>query len=179
MPTVDGADNRDNAYGGPLMSYTVEGLEQFQLSTSLFNATDGRGAGAALQMVTKSGTNQLHGSAFGYERDRKLSAKDYFTKRAGTDKVPFSRQQYGGSVGGPIKQDKVWFFASFREWGSERQGAGKFWNLTQGTMFYTPDPDRPATGYEWYESKATRVTWRASERNKFNFFADVADEDQR
>ncbi|PYR74181.1 MAG: hypothetical protein DMF87_23555 [Acidobacteria bacterium] len=95
IPTVDGADNRDNSYGGPLMSYTVEALEQFQLSTSLFNATDGRGAGAALQMVTKSGTNLLHGSAFGYERDRKLSAKDYFTRRAGTDKVPFSRQQYG------------------------------------------------------------------------------------
>src|ERR1051326_8408752 len=112
IPTVDGADNRDNAYGGPLMSYAVGGLEQFQLSTSLFNATDGRGAGAALQMVTKSGTNQLHGSAFGYERDRKLSAKDYFTARAGTDKVPFSRQQWGGSVGGPIVRNRMFFFAA-------------------------------------------------------------------
>jgi hypothetical protein len=115
IPTVDGADNRDNQYGGPLMSYTVEGLEQFQLSTSLFNATDGRGAGAALQMVTKSGTNQLRGSIFGYERDRKLSAKDYFTKRAGTDKVPFSRQQYGGSVGGPIMKNRMFFFGAIEK----------------------------------------------------------------
>ena len=115
IATVDGADNRDNAYGGPLMSYTVEGLEQFQLSTSLFNATDGRGAGAALQMVTKSGTNQLHGSAFGYERDRKLSAKDYFTRRAGTDKVPFSRQQYGGSGGGPVIQNRMFFFGAIEK----------------------------------------------------------------
>jgi hypothetical protein len=112
IPTVDGADNRDNQYGGPLMSYTVEGLEQFQLSTSLFTAGDGRGAGAALQMVTKSGTNQLHGSAFGYERDRKLSAKDYFTAKAGTEKVPFSRQQYGGSLGGPIVKNRMFFFGA-------------------------------------------------------------------
>ena len=54
----------------------------------------------------------------------------------------------------------------------EGQGAGKFWNLTQGTMFYTPDPDRPATGSEWYESKAVRITWQASPKNKFNFLVD-------
>ena len=66
-------------------------------------------------MVTKSGTNQFHGSAFGYERDRKLSAKDYFTKRAGTDKVPFSRQQYGGSVGGPIIQNRMFFFGAIEK----------------------------------------------------------------
>ena len=59
-----------------------------------------------------------------------------------------------GLGGRPDQRDKIWFFALFREWGSERQGAGKFWNLTQGTMFYTPDLDRPATGYEWDESKA-------------------------
>ena len=64
MPTVDGADNRDNQYGGPLMSFTTESLEQFQLATSQFTAADGRTAGAALTMVTKSGTNVFHGSGF-------------------------------------------------------------------------------------------------------------------
>ena len=112
IPTVDGADNRDNQYGGPLMSFTTEGIEQFQLSTSQFTAADGRGAGAALTLVTKSGTNALHGSVFGYERDRKLSAKDYYTKESGTDKVPFSRQQFGGSVGGPIIKNRMFFFGA-------------------------------------------------------------------
>src|SRR5262245_29974238 len=64
VPTVDGADNRDNNYGGPLMSFTTESLEQFQLATSQFTATDGRTGGASVTLVTKSGTNAFHGSGF-------------------------------------------------------------------------------------------------------------------
>ena len=77
---VDGADNRDNHYSGPLLTFTTESLEQFQLASSQFTAADGRTGGAAVTLVTKSGTNLLHGSAFGYERDQKLTAKDFFTK---------------------------------------------------------------------------------------------------
>src|SRR5690349_499928 len=62
---VDGADNRDNHYSGPLMSFTTESLEQFQLASNQFSAADGRSSGAAISLVTKSGTNQLHGTAFG------------------------------------------------------------------------------------------------------------------
>ena len=69
--TVDGADNRDNHYSGPLMTFTTESLEQFQLASSQFTAADGRTGGAAVTLVTKSGTNVLHGSAFVYERDQK------------------------------------------------------------------------------------------------------------
>jgi hypothetical protein len=112
IPTVDGADNRDNHYGGPLMSFTTESLEEFQLATSQFNASDGRTAGAALSMVTKSGTNLLHGSAFVYERDKSLTAKDYFTRQADAEEVPFSRQQFGGSIGGPILRNRVFFFGA-------------------------------------------------------------------
>ena len=78
----------------------------------------------------------------------------------------------GFTLGGPIKKDRLWFYGSFREWGNERQAANKFYNLTQGTPFYTADLSRPAFAKEWYESKAVRVTWRASEKHKFNFFAD-------
>jgi len=95
-----------------LMSYTSEGLEQFQLATSQFNAADGRSGGAALAILTKSGTNVFHGSAFLFERDRKLSAKDFFTRQANADKVPFSRQQFGGSIGGPIVRNRVFFFGA-------------------------------------------------------------------
>jgi type 1 fimbria pilin len=124
IPTVDGADNRDNHYSGPLMSFTTESLEQFQLASSQFTASDGRTSGAAISLVTKSGTNQLHGSGFIYERDRRLTAKDYFTKAANcantTDpscgmKAPFSRQQFGGSVGGPIMKNKMFFFGAIEQ----------------------------------------------------------------
>jgi hypothetical protein len=116
IPSVDGADNRDNHYGGPLMSFSTESLEQFQLATSQFTAADGRTGGAAVTMVTKSGTNLLHGSAFVFARDRALTSKDYFTEQSNGEKVPFSRQQFGGSIGGPIVQNKAFFFAAVEQW---------------------------------------------------------------
>jgi hypothetical protein len=112
IPSVDGADNRDNQFGGPLITFSTEALEQFQLATSQFNAADGRTGGAALTMVTKSGTNVFHGSAFGFGRSDKLATKDFFTKEANRDKVPFSRQQFGGSAGGPIVRNRGFFFGS-------------------------------------------------------------------
>jgi hypothetical protein len=117
---VDGADNRDNHYSGPLLTFTTESLEQFQLASSQFSAVDGRTGGAAVTLVTKSGTNALHGSLFGYERDRKLTSKDYFTRQANGQKAPFSRQQYGGSVGGPILRNRMFFFGALEQQSEER-----------------------------------------------------------
>jgi Carboxypeptidase regulatory-like domain/TonB dependent receptor len=115
IPTVDGADNRDNHYSGPLMSFTTESLEQFQLASNQFSAADGRSSGAAISLVTKSGTNQLHGTVFGYERDRKLTSRDYFTEQANGTKTPFSRQQFGASGGGPIVRNKMFFFGAIEQ----------------------------------------------------------------
>jgi carboxypeptidase family protein/TonB-dependent receptor-like protein len=122
-PTVDGADNRDNHYSGPLLSFTTESLETFQLASNQFSAADGRSSGAAVSLVTKSGTNQLHGTAFGYERDRKLTSKDYFTRQANGTKSPFSRQQFGGSFGGPIIKNRMFFFGAAEQ---QRQHQGIF-----------------------------------------------------
>jgi hypothetical protein len=114
-PTVDGADNRDNHYSGPLMSFTTESLEQFQLASSQFSAADGRTGGAAVSLVTKSGTNLVHGSVFGYERDKSLTGKDYFQKQANGEKPPFSRQQFGGSIGGPIIRNRMFYFGAIEQ----------------------------------------------------------------
>jgi hypothetical protein len=123
IPTVDGADNRDNHYSGPLMSFTTESLEQFQLASNQFSAADGRSSGAAISLVTKSGTNQLHGTVFGYERDRKLTSTDYFARQANAPKTPFSRQQFGGSAGGPIIKNKMFFFGAIEQ---QQQHQGYF-----------------------------------------------------
>ena len=96
----------------PLLAYSTEAIEQFQLATSQFNAADGRTGGAALTMVTKSGTNVFHGSAFVFGRSDKMTAKDFFTAEADRDKTPFSRQAFGGSVGGPIMRNRAFFFGA-------------------------------------------------------------------
>ena len=113
IPIVDGADNRDNRYGGALLTFTTEALEQFQLATSQFNAADGRTGGAALTMVTKSGTNLLSGSAFTFVRDDAMTAKDHFTKVQNAAEIPFSRKQWGGSIGGPIVRNRTFFFGAY------------------------------------------------------------------
>jgi hypothetical protein len=112
VPTVDGGDNRDNIVGGPLLNFTVEGIEEFQVASHQFSAADGRTGGAAVTILTKSGTNTLRGSGFLLARDRALTAKDYFTARDNLPELPFSRQQFGGSVGGPIVPNRAFFFAA-------------------------------------------------------------------
>jgi hypothetical protein len=121
--SVDGADNRDNHYSGPLLTFTTESLEQFQLASSQFSAVDGRTGGAAVTMVTKSGTNAFHGSLFGYQRNEKMRSKGFFEEQADGDKPPFSRQQFGGSVGGPIAQNRMFFFGALEQ---QREDKGTF-----------------------------------------------------
>ena len=114
--TVNGVDDKDNTVGGPVMQLPLEAVQEFNISTQRFSAANGRSEGAALNLVTKSGENQLHGSLFLFERDTSLNANDYFSKQNKSDTAPYSRQQYGGSFGAPIKKDQTFaFFAIERQ----------------------------------------------------------------
>ncbi len=120
--TIDGGDNKDNAVGGILQNFSMEGIQEFALSTQRFSAANGRSGGALLSVVSKSGSNNYHGSVFGFFRDDALNANapqllaeanpDLFPDPADAVKPPFSRQQFGGSIGGPIKKDKAFFFGT-------------------------------------------------------------------
>ena len=119
--TVDGGDNKDNAVGGILQNFSMEGIEEFALSTQRFSAANGRSGGALLSVISKSGTNEIHGSLFLFERDDALNANapallakanDQIFAPGDAVKPPFSRQQFGGSIGGPIKKDKAFFFGT-------------------------------------------------------------------
>jgi hypothetical protein len=149
--------------------------EEVTLSTSGISA-ESNADGVVANMVPKEGGNSFRGQVSGLFSGSKLqmaNLTDELRERGLTTTNEVVRVWDATfTLGGPIKRDKIWFLGLFREWGTEGQGAGKFWNLTQGTMFYTPDPDRPATGSEWYESKAVRITWQASPKDKFNFLAD-------
>src|SRR5499433_2982946 len=99
--TVNGVDNKDNTVGGPVMQLPAEAVQEFAVSTQRFSAVNGRSAGAAINVITKSGTNAYHGSAFGFLRDQALQT-DQKLADGTTGHPPYSRQQFGGSIGGPI-----------------------------------------------------------------------------
>ncbi len=114
--TVNGIDDKDNTVGGPVMQLPLEAVQEFNISTQRFSAANGRSEGAAISLITKSGTNQFHGALFLFDRDTVLNANDYFSKQGGQPTSPYSRQQYGGSFGGPIIKDKLFaFFAIERQ----------------------------------------------------------------
>src|SRR4030095_4447248 len=108
--------------GGILQNFSMEGIQEFALSTQRFSAANGRSGGALLSVVSKSGSNEFHGSVFGLFRHDSLNSNapkllaeanpDLFADPADAVKPPFSRQQFGGSFGGPIKQDKAFFFGT-------------------------------------------------------------------
>ena len=111
--TINGIDDKDNTVGGPVMQLPLEAVQEFLISTQRFSAANGRSEGAAINVITRSGTNQLHGSLFFFDREAQFNTLNYFeqTANGGTgDKSPFSRQQFGGSVGGPVRKDKDFLF---------------------------------------------------------------------
>jgi outer membrane receptor protein involved in Fe transport len=128
--TINGVDNKDNTVGGPVMQMPLEAVQEFAISTQRFSAANGRSEGAAINLITKSGTNSYHGSAFGFFREQAFNAKNYFEKQPGGQKGPYSRQFFGGSVGGPIVKDKLFGFFAF-----ERQR--EHTSLTEGSLAFS------------------------------------------
>jgi hypothetical protein len=120
--TLDGVDNNDQARGyaftGVLRS-TLDSVQEFRVSTAGFGADSGRSSGAQVSLLTKSGTNRLHGSVYEYNRSSLGEANDWFNKQAelsnGMPNVPgkLIRNTFGASLGGPIKRDRLFYFANY------------------------------------------------------------------
>ena len=117
---VDGIDNKEDHCGGAAMSYSLDCIQEFQVFKSGARAEFGRGT-ASILVATKSGANQIFGSGFGYFRNQDPQAIDYFSNPAngGVGEPPFKRYQFGGSVGGPIKRDRAFFFGSLERVGQD------------------------------------------------------------
>src|SRR5215469_14811934 len=115
--TVNGVDNKDNTVGGPVMQLPAEAVQEFQISTQRFSAVNGRSEGAAINVITKSGSNGYHGSLFGFFRDQSLNAAQKLPDPANNTFTettpPYTRQWFGGSVGGPIKKDHLFAFFAY------------------------------------------------------------------
>src|SRR5439155_7051322 len=100
----------------------TETIQEFKVQTSLYDATFGRGGGGNIQAVTRSGTNDFHGAAYEYFRNDALNANNPFLKAAGVKRPTLKRNVFGGLLGGPVKSDRVFFFASYQGT-RERNGA--------------------------------------------------------
>jgi Carboxypeptidase regulatory-like domain/TonB dependent receptor len=89
-------------------------IQEFRVQTANFDAAYGRGTGANVDLVTKSGTNSFHGSAWEFVRNNIFNANDFFSKLDGQPRADLKQNQFGGAVGGPILRDKTFFFASYQ-----------------------------------------------------------------
>jgi hypothetical protein len=159
---IDGVDNFESPFGRPNIAPSVDMIQEFKLETALFSAEQGRAGIGQINIISKSGGNKLHGSAYEFHRNAKLAALNFFDlsreqrKAAGLAEIPpYIRNQFGFSLGGPIRKNKTFFFGNY-EGNLIRQVARGVLtvpdaNLRSGdfsarsTIIYDPQTLNPAT----------------------------------
>ncbi|MGA3092013.1 MAG: carboxypeptidase regulatory-like domain-containing protein [Terriglobales bacterium] len=129
---MDGIDVNDydaSGFGVPIPN--PDTIQEFKVQTGMYDAEYGRDAGANVNLVTKSGTNSLHGSVFEFWRNDVLNANDFFLNENGTPRPELKQNQFGGTIGGPIVKDKLFFFGSY-------QGTRQINGVFNRVNFYSP-----------------------------------------
>jgi len=111
--SIDGVDNSDDWIGGFLQNFSPEAIQEFAIRTAQSDADTGRTTASSVVITTRRGSNEWHSDDAFYERAAALNARFPIDNPPPNPKQPFSRQNYVGTVGGPIVKDKVWFFSSF------------------------------------------------------------------
>ena len=132
---LDGVDNNSQMMallsgGAEILRPSIDAIQEFKIHTSNYSAEFGRSAGAIINVVTRSGTNGFHGSAYEFHRNAAFDAKNFFDPQ--DQSIPaFVQNQFGGTVGGPILKDRTFFFAS---WEGSRQRKGLTYRSTVPTL---------------------------------------------
>jgi hypothetical protein len=108
---IDGMDNNERSIGTVIVKPAIDALAEFKVGTNLYSAELGRTAGGVINLITKSGTNDLHGSLYEFLRNDRVDAKNFFAPPG--PKPKFRQNQFGGSVGGPIRRNQSFFFADY------------------------------------------------------------------
>ncbi len=113
--TLDGVDINEstNDIATPVLRLNSEAIEEFRVTTTTANSSQGRSSGAQISLITRSGTNSFHGAGFWVGRRTAWKANDFFNNRSGIDRPEFKRDKFGGGIGGPIIKDRAFFFYSY------------------------------------------------------------------
>src|SRR2546427_324474 len=122
---IDGVDSRNLTFGGFAVSPPPDAVQEFKVQTNIYSAASGKTAGSTINLVVKQGTNELHGNAYEFLRNDKIDARNFFA----TDKPEFRRNQFGFSLGGPIRKNKTFVFGNYEAL-----------RLVQGLSLTTIDP---------------------------------------
>ncbi len=153
---LDGVDNNFRRNALISVRPTVESIQEFKMQANLFGAEQGRNSGATVNVITKSGTNSFRGSAFEFLRNDKLDARNFFNAVGTSAKPPFRQNQFGGSLGGPVIKNKLFFFGDY-EGLRKAQGTNttvntvptalmRQGNFTETRPIYDPATVTPAPG---------------------------------
>jgi hypothetical protein len=132
---IDGAPNNSSYVNHTMLVPTQDAVQEFRVQTNNLGPEFGRLAGGVINLSTKSGSNEFHGALYEYFRNRSLNANTFFNNRAGVKRPAFSQNQFGGTLGGPIKKDKTFFFASYEGF-----------RLRQGQSYVFSVPTDPMRG---------------------------------
>ena len=133
---LDGMDDNERAIATVVVKPSIDAIEEVKVATNLYEADTGRVGGAVISTITKSGTNRFHGTVFEFLRNDKFDAKDFFNvPQSGNPlagvKPEYRQNQFGGSFGGPIRKDKMFFFVDY-------EGLRIIQGLTQKAFVPTP-----------------------------------------
>jgi len=132
-----------SAFGGMSNLVSLDALQEFRIQTSTFAPEFGRAPGAQVSVVTKSGTNAFHGTAFEYLRNDKLDANDWFANSAGVARPELRQNDFGGVLGGPIVEDKLFFFGSYEGLRVRQPGVANTYEPTLATIQSAPAAIQP------------------------------------
>ena len=113
---IDGMDNNERAIGTIVVKPSIDAIAELKVQTSNYSAEVGRTGGGVVNIVTKSGSNAFHGSAFEFARSDAFDSKDFFA----TTKPQLTQNQFGGSIGGPLRKDHTFFFADVEGYRQEQ-----------------------------------------------------------
>ena len=110
---LDGVDNNDLLVTGPAARVSADAVKEYRMVTNSFSAEYGRSSGFIANAITRSGTNTPHGTLYGFFQHDRLNANSFINNLQGLPKEPFRQHQFGASVGGPVRRDRLFFFANF------------------------------------------------------------------
>jgi hypothetical protein len=159
---VDNADDNEDLDGGLLQAVSLEAVQEFQVITHRFTAEQGRAAYGIINVITKSGTNSWHGSGFEFFRNTALNSTTHTEQISNMPKGTYNRNQYGGSFGGPIVKDRLFFFVAPEE-------------LSQSTVNIVntegvdPSLDGPETLPQKLFTFSAKLDWQLAKTNLMSF----------